>query len=93
MEMGYSRFIYPPLDVDIDGCSVTLVNIKRVEFLGKTRYIVSCKITCTINGKQYTTRIFPLDVLDNNDLINQLKKEVNLFKLFIYSGRVGEVVS
>lgn len=68
-----------PVTVELDGCSVTLLESKRYTLTDRTRYIVSCQAVC----RGIKSPIFFVDVSSNTELIWKLKAELAKFKLIL----------
>lgn len=67
-----------PVQLEIDGCTVTLLEVRQYTTIDrKRRYLVSCRARC---GNR-TSQTFFLDVESNSDLLWKLKVELSKFRL------------
>lgn len=67
-----------PIDLDVEGCRVTILEVHPyVKLDKKKRYLVSCRAVCS--GKVSPT--FFIDAESNADLMWKLKAEVSKFKI------------
>jgi hypothetical protein len=72
------RVVVPPLDVDVDGVTCTILEVSRHEWVdGREHYIVS--VVCRYDGRR--TNVFQLDVTSNDELLAKLRVEVAKLKI------------
>ncbi len=72
------RVVVPPLDVDVDGVTCTILEASRHEWIdGSEHYMVS--VVCMYDGKK--SNVFQLDVRNNEELIAKLRLEVAKLKI------------
>jgi len=78
----------PPFYVEVDGVRVQILESSKHTLLtGETWYIVSCRIIY----KGITSKIFPLFVRNEEDLVNKLKIEITKIKFLDYAYGLEEV--
>jgi hypothetical protein len=77
------RVLLPPVTMELDGCTVYILNVIPVtDLFGNRRYLVSVQAECY--GKVSKQACF--DVRSEAELINVLRKELVLFKSIVLSG-------
>jgi len=78
----------PPFYVEVDGVRVQILeSSKRTLVTGDTWYIVSCRIIY----KGIASKVFPLFVKSEEDLVNKLKIEITKIKFIDYAYGLEEV--
>jgi len=86
--MQTHTFQLPPFSIEVDGCRVDIIEVLKRELVtGETVYFVSVRI----NYKGIQSRVFPLLVRGNEDLINKLKVEITKVKFIEYAYGIEEV--
>lgn len=66
-----------PFTLEVGGCRVRVLEVKRYEVAGRRGYLVSCQAECGSSR----TPVFFLDVASNTELLWKLKVELAKFKL------------
>jgi len=86
--MSQSRLILTPFSVEVDGVRIDILEVMKLTYpSGDKRYIVSCRM----HYKNVTSKIFPLFVKSEEDLLNKLKVEVTKVKFLELAYGLDEV--
>jgi hypothetical protein len=80
--METSQIIIPPFFLEVDGCKVDVVEVRKSElFTGDVWY----HVVVSIEYKGIKSKYYTLDVKDTKDLIDKLKIEITKLKFIEYA--------
>jgi hypothetical protein len=82
----FLSLILPPFDVEIDGCTVTVLEVAKLSLPWE-----EFQASCQLKYKNIVSRIFQVSYKNSEELKQKLKTEIAKFKFALMSMGVEEM--